>query len=110
MTLGEGPRWGNALARLGRESFDAIVLDLMLPKVNGFEVIRELKAVKPSVLERTVVLTAAGHRTLRDVDDGRLARCVMTKPFGLEAFVTAVLGCCSLSGASESTGRNAIVH
>ncbi len=33
-----------ALERLGKESFDAIVLDLMMPEMNGFAVIKSLRA------------------------------------------------------------------
>jgi CheY-like chemotaxis protein len=95
-----------ALFLIRREHFDAIVLDLMLPKINGFEVIRELKAIKPSMLERTVVLTAAGHRTLQDFEDGRLVQRVILKPFDLEAFVTTVLECCSMSRARAASAAS----
>lgn len=33
-----------ALDRLGKESYDAIVLDLMMPQMNGFTVIKNLRA------------------------------------------------------------------
>src|SRR5688572_6095984 len=55
-----------ALNRIRCQDYDAIVLDLMLPAVNGFEVIRELKTMKPSLLSRTLVLTAAADPPLRD--------------------------------------------
>ena len=89
---GDGQR---ALNQIRLQDYDAIVLDLMMPEVNGFELIRELKKVKPSLLPRTLVLTAAVDPSLRDFDDRNLVGLVMRKPFDLGTFVEAVLTCCS---------------
>jgi CheY-like chemotaxis protein len=80
-----------ALERLRRREYDAILLDLMLPGVNGFEVIRDLKSRNPKLLDRTIVLTAASDRTLRDFTDGRLVRRVMRKPFDVGDLMREVL-------------------
>lgn len=82
-----------ALDRLRRAQYDALVLDLMLPGANGFEVLRELKHRTPELLERTIVLTAASELTLRDFTDGELVRRVMRKPFDLRDFDEEVLAC-----------------
>ena len=97
-----------ALNRIRCQDYDAIVLDLMLPEVNGFEVIRELKTMKPSLLSRTLVLTAAADPTLRDFHDGSLVNCVMRKPFELPAFVEAVLTCCSAAAVAD--GPSPVIH
>jgi DNA-binding response OmpR family regulator len=82
-----------ALAMLRREHYDAVILDLMLPGTNGFEVIRELKSLAPEMLRRTIVLTAVSSSTLRDFDDARLLRRLMRKPFDLDELVGEVLSC-----------------
>jgi CheY-like chemotaxis protein len=82
-----------ALDLLRHEHYDAIVLDLMLPGTNGFDVIRELKATDPELLDRTIILTAASNHTLRDFDDGRLVRRLIRKPFDIDDFVGEVLAC-----------------
>jgi DNA-binding response OmpR family regulator len=84
----------SALERLRASRYDALILDLMLPEINGFELIRELKSREPAVLTRTIVLTAAADRTLRDFDDATLVRRVMRKPFELQEFVDEVRACC----------------
>jgi CheY-like chemotaxis protein len=82
-----------ALRLLRRQAYDTVVLDLMLPKVNGFEVIRDLKANAPKVLDRTIVVTAASDMTLRDFEDGKRVRRVLRKPFDVDEFVNEVLSC-----------------
>ena len=84
-----------AIDRLRERTYDVVVLDLMLPAVNGFEVIRELKNRNPDLLARTIVLTAASDHTLRDFDDAPLVRRVMRKPFDLRDFIHEVLSCAS---------------
>lgn len=81
---------------LRQRDYDAVVLDLFLPSVNGFEIIREMKTTRPALLDRTMILTAANERTLRDFPDGRLVSCVMRKPFDVNGFVQAVLTCCGV--------------
>ncbi len=82
-----------ALKRLRAQRYDVVVLDLMLPVRNGFEVIRELKSREPDLLPRTIVLTAVAQSTLRDFDDAGLVRRVMRKPFELDELVGEVLAC-----------------
>ena len=94
----------SALSHLRRAHYDALVLDLMLPGANGFEVIRELKSREPRLLARTVVLTAASDHTLRDFTDGGLVRRVMRKPFDLSEFVDEILAC------APALATEAVVH
>ena len=35
----------SGLERAARESFDLVLLDVMLPRLNGFDVLRELRSV-----------------------------------------------------------------
>jgi adenylate cyclase len=47
-----------ALARMGRERFDLVLLDLMMPDVNGLEVLRRMKA-EPRLASLPVVMISA---------------------------------------------------
>ncbi|MBA3764378.1 MAG: response regulator, partial [Actinobacteria bacterium] len=63
------------------ETPDAVVLDLMMPRVDGFEVLRALRAESATVEVPVLVLTADSL-----VDDHRIcfelgADAVITKPF-----------------------------
>jgi DNA-binding response OmpR family regulator len=82
-----------ALRKIRERTYDSIVLDLMLPKVNGFEVVRDLKARAPEMLKRTIVVTAVSNLTLRDFKDSELVRRVMRKPFDINEFIDEVLAC-----------------
>ena len=78
-----------AIAALRRGNYDAIVLDLMLPRCNGFEVLAFLRAERPSLLKRVVVITAASQRTLEAFDRAPIA-ALIHKPFELSDFLAAV--------------------
>ncbi len=70
-----------AMERLGHESVDLALLDLMMPKTNGLELARQLRDLHPSV---RVVLTSAYHiseRQLARADCGVIG--FMPKPFQL---------------------------
>jgi DNA-binding response OmpR family regulator len=74
---------GIALAR--SESPDAIILDLMLPDVNGYAVCEELRRINAHV--PIVMLTARSEETdkIRGLDSG--ADDYVTKPFGVAELI-----------------------
>ena len=81
-----------AVRRLRKESYDAILLDLMLPGQFGFDIIRFLNAEQPSMCPRVIVLTAASQATLRDFDASSV-HAVMRKPFDVHALMSRVREC-----------------
>ena len=81
------------LRELRRSVPDAILLDLMMPGMNGFEVVREIKQHTPELLARTIVLTAASESTLRNFDDANVIRRLIRKPFDLSDLVREVFSC-----------------
>lgn len=99
-----------ALRRLRRESWDAVVADLMLPDPNGFEIIRELKSHNPALLRRMIVLTAAADPVLRDFSDGALVRRVVAKPFEVGELLADVLSCLPAAPNVAFEARERYVH
>jgi DNA-binding response OmpR family regulator len=87
-----------ALLMLRTREYGAVLLDLMLPRVNGFEVMRELKALNPAILKRTIVLTAASDLTLRDFDETQV-RKLLRKPFSISDLLMAVDECFTSEGS-----------
>ncbi len=75
------------------ESFDAIILDLLLPVVSGFEIIDHIAAVKPGLLGRVVVISAAPAPALQKLEAAHSLRAVIRKPFELDALLSAVTSC-----------------
>jgi CheY-like chemotaxis protein len=67
-TAGDGEA---ALAAVERERPTAMVLDLMMPRLDGFEVLHALRA-RPSTRDLPVIIMTA--KDLTDEDRARLAR------------------------------------
>ena len=81
----------DGLLRLERDAFDAVVLDVMMPGIDGFEVLRRLRQ-RSSV--PVVMLTARGDDTDRIVGLEMGADDYLPKPFNpreLLARIRAVL-------------------
>jgi CheY-like chemotaxis protein len=70
-----------ALAAVQAQSFDAIVLDGMMPDLDGYETCRRLKADPETAIIPVVFLTAKSQRdeTQRALSVGAIA--CLTKPF-----------------------------
>jgi DNA-binding response OmpR family regulator len=81
-----------ALARLRRRDYDAVILDLMLPGTNGFEIIRYLKCLQAALLDRVIVVSAASQQTLEFFESG-LVRKVLRKPFDIHELLAEVHAC-----------------
>jgi two-component system, OmpR family, alkaline phosphatase synthesis response regulator PhoP len=95
-----------ALEKVKTENPDLIVCDVMMPRKDGFEVLRELKA-DPSTRDIPVIMLTAKAQdadVLRGWASG--VDCYLTKPFNpqeLLAFVKRVLE--SASGKDEFGGE-----
>ncbi|MFP5246607.1 MAG: response regulator transcription factor [Thermoanaerobaculia bacterium] len=87
--IGDGD---TAIRRLRTQSYDAVLLDLMLPGCFGFDVLRFLKAERPAMAQKVVVMTAASAATLRDFDVSAV-RAVLRKPFDIDVLVAYVSAC-----------------
>jgi two-component system, OmpR family, alkaline phosphatase synthesis response regulator PhoP len=76
------------LARAANEPFDVLVLDVMLPGMNGFDVCRELRRMGKDVA--ILMLTARGQLTDRVVGLKLGADDYLTKPFEPPEFLARV--------------------
>jgi DNA-binding response OmpR family regulator len=79
-----------ALEELSKQDFDAVVLDIMLPGIDGFEVTRRLRKQEDFTL--ILMLTARGRP--EDVLEGFEAGAddYLPKPFDLEIFLARLNG------------------
>jgi DNA-binding response OmpR family regulator len=83
----------HALELIRLRPYSALLLDLMLPKMNGFELLREIRTCRPALLCRTIILTAVSDATLRDFDGGGTL-ALLRKPFDIADLVDALIACC----------------
>lgn len=77
-----------AIEMLGRGRYDAVLLDIMMPKRNGFEVLRHLTAHHPGT--KSVMLT--GYTDLKSAVEAKQlgAAEFITKPYKLQTVLSTL--------------------
>jgi CheY-like chemotaxis protein len=83
----------HAIEQLDAAGFDAVVLDLMMPRVDGFAVVEHLIETQPRMLEKTLIMTAF-PRTAARARLHHLCR-IVSKPFEMEEMIQLVRDCAS---------------
>ena len=81
-----------AIDKLKQNRYSVIVLDLMIPEVNGFEVIEFLKQEHSGVPVAVVSAVSQQALTKLDLD---VVKLVISKPFDVDEFTKAILTLCS---------------
>lgn len=82
-----------ALQRLRTTGIGILLLDLLLPHTNGFEVLRELKCTQPDMLRRTIVLTGATDRTVSGCVELEKVWKALYKPVDVTEFARELQAC-----------------
>lgn len=67
------------LVRTSPKEWDALVLDIFMPAVNGWELLRDLASVRADLSEKVVFVTAARESTVQQMRSQTKAP-VLTKP------------------------------
>lgn len=79
-----------ALAKARADKPDLVLLDVMMPKMNGFDVCQALRADPELSAVRILMLTAKGRETEISKGLGLGADAYMTKPFSTKELVVQV--------------------
>lgn len=81
-----------AIEKLKTRTYDAVILDLLMPNVDGFAVLDYLKDADNDRLRRVVVVTAAlSPEQMRRVKSYGIA-AVVRKPFEVDVLLSTVSG------------------
>jgi len=92
----------DAIEKLKTGTYAAIVLDLLMPPPNGYDVMDALLKSRPELLKRTVVVTAAlSPREKQRLKDYPIADLI-AKPFDVEVLLAAVKKCAGEDGSMFS--------
>lgn len=86
----------DAIAICGREEFDTVVTDILMPNKDGFELIREIRVAQPDVC--IVAISGGGRGSGRfylDVAKALGADAVLPKPFSFSELAALLQSCCS---------------
>jgi CheY-like chemotaxis protein len=93
-----------ALEQLQREEWLVLVLDLMMPVVNGWEVIDWL-AAHPEHKPRTVIVVSAADREALQGLDPSVVNAVIFKPFDISQLTAYVKASCDLPHRDRRSTR-----
>ena len=78
-----------AIESIARDGFDVVLLDLMMPRVDGWAVLRYMQQHRPDLVPHTIIATAVPEReTLRSIRDPVFK--VHQKPFEIEQLISDV--------------------
>ncbi|HXH37294.1 MAG TPA: response regulator [Thermoanaerobaculia bacterium] len=80
-----------AMAKIDAGRYDVILLDLMLPEANGYEVIEFVKRSGSGT--PVAVVSAVSQQALTNLDLD-VVKLVIPKPFDVDELTTAIAGLC----------------
>jgi DNA-binding response OmpR family regulator len=80
----------DAHKRQRRQTYSGLILDIMLPGMNGFDVLRAVRADKALAALPVIVLTAKGQANDRRTAEAIGATAFITKPFSNAEIVERV--------------------
>src|SRR5215510_8534957 len=83
-----------------RGSFDALVLDVMLPSINGMDIVTELQATRKTPI---LLISARGEMTDRVQGLNKGADDFLPKPFAVEEFKAGVRALLRRNSSSEAS-------
>ena len=90
------------LDRLAQDGgFDLILLDLMMPRLNGYEFIEQIAQIYPEHRPHIIVFTAAGKRGVDKIPVDSVCNSIL-KPFDLDTFIEIISDCLNRAHETNS--------
>ncbi|HYO75242.1 MAG TPA: response regulator [Thermoanaerobaculia bacterium] len=86
-----------AIDKLRSQQYSVLVLDLMVPELNGFEIIDVIKSEQMPVPVAVVSAVSQQALTRLDLD---IVKLVISKPFDVDEFTKAILALCREGGGT----------
>ena len=87
-----------AIEQLKTRNFGAVLLDIRMPRLDGFGVLDHLREHAPELLKSVLIVSAAlGPREMERLE-GYAVCGVIRKPFDVDALLDAVKTCAGTSG------------
>lgn len=95
-----------AIARIDEDGYSLIVLDLMMPRVDGYEVLRHIQAHHPEKLACTIIASAVPESEVLKRFNAPVFR-VHAKPFDMAKLIEDIRECVgSERGGPSAEGRS----
>lgn len=96
-----------AIEQLRRKRYRVLLLDLMMPRLSGWEVIGWLRS-NPEFRPRTVIISTAADRNAFSAIDPEIVNAVFVKPFDVTELGSYVKACSELRTPSDRRKRRVI--
>jgi len=93
------PDAGKALNRCKKETFDLVITDLKMPKMDGIGFLREIKAISPETLVILITAYASGETAVNAMKEG--AYDYIEKDFAIEDMKRIVRNALSAKGVKK---------
>jgi CheY-like chemotaxis protein len=90
-----------AIAVLSRQRFAAVILDLLLPRSSGYDVLEWLDGASPDVLGCVIILSASSPVIVKKHALAHRVYRVMQKPFDIEELLDTVTACVGQAHADD---------
>lgn len=90
-----------AIHKLDQDGYSVVLLDLMMPRVDGFAVLRYLQANHPDVLACTIIASAVPESEVLRRFDVPVYR-VHSKPFDIQRLISDINQCVDTNNEAVS--------
>lgn len=90
-----------AIQKLSREDYGTILLDLMMPRVDGHGVIRYLENQRPPEAKPAVIVMTANLQGAADAIEDHPQYRVLAKPFDIRQLISHVRELCGIPAAER---------
>lgn len=97
MAVDEAGDGAEAIELIDADGYGVILLDLMMPRVDGFAVLEYMRAHHPAELSRTIVASAVPLEEIQRRVDVPVR--IHTKPFDLPRLLTQIRECVAASSS-----------
>ena len=90
----------DGLEKLKDVLYDLVLLDLMMPRLNGYEFIDQIGQRHPDHRPHIIVFTAAGKRGVDKIPPSTVCNSIL-KPFDLDTFIGIIAECVNRGHATD---------
>jgi DNA-binding NarL/FixJ family response regulator len=94
-----------ALHLAGNYAYDAILLDLLMPGIGGYEVLKELRRASPNVATPVLIVSVLSDKATQNRCTKAGATAYMVKPVDREMLASTVKSQIAGRGKPKSTGK-----
>ena len=96
----------DAIENLNAATYDIVIIDLMMPRVSGFELVQHINTLDPR--PTVIVATAMMNGDIARIDDSMIRR-VIRKPFDIDTVMKALIETAAELAAGREVGSVPLV-